>query len=43
MYVTNFKARTLEGVQGDRLILHSQRSSSSSSKIGIVEKTKEKW
>jgi hypothetical protein len=30
MFVTNFKARTLEGVQGDGLILHSQRSSSSS-------------
>ena len=31
MYVTNFKARTLEGIQGDGLILHSQQSSSSSS------------
>ena len=30
-YVTNFKARMLEGVQGDGLILHLQRSSSSSS------------
>jgi len=41
IYVTNFKAGILEGVQGDGLILHSQRSSSSSSNISKVHNSRE--